>query len=369
MIIFTDTSYNNHNLCFPDSLQVSGHVEWQSPANIALIKYWGKHGRQLPMNPSFSFSLKNSLSQTGIEYKLSEDGFKYKFLFNGKRKPAFEPKLNSFFENILPIFPFLNQLELKIESLNTFPHSSGLASSASGISALALCLCSIEKKEFNKLKHPEDFYRKASFVARLGSGSAARSVYGGFVNWGKIDRELGSSDFFANKYPLQIDNIFSDLQDTIILIGSGEKKISSSKGHGLMENHDYADARYIQAKINYKEMVRALRTGNLIKFIEIVENEALSLHALMMSSRPGYFLIKPQTLEFIEKIRIFRKETNIPVCFTLDAGPNLHILYPAKNKKEVIMFISSELLDKNNDVSAIYDKIGTGPEQIKNSKP
>ncbi len=365
MIIFTDTSYNNPNLLFSDPGTVSGKVVWNSPANIALIKYWGKRGRQLPNNPSLSFTLKNSVSKTSINYQaVSNEGLTFDFRYNGEPKPEFEVKLNSFFENLIPVFPFLNQLELKIESSNTFPHSVGIASSASGISALALCLCGIEKTEFNRLKHPDDFYRKASFVARLGSGSASRSVYGGLVNWGRIDWEVGSSDYFANKYPLPVDEVFTGFQDSIIILSSEKKRISSTIGHTLMNNHAFADARYAQARANYTELSQALQSGDLMKFIDIVENEALSLHALMMSAKPGYFLLHPSTMLYIDKIRHFRKQTHIPVCFTLDAGPNIHLLYPARYKEEVKAFLLSEIIDENNAISVIYDEVGNGPNQI-----
>ncbi len=369
MMIFNDTSFDNLNLRFAENAKNGGEVGWESPSNIALIKYWGKHSRQLPMNPSLSFSLKNAVTRTSVEYETSEtSGINYKFFFEGKPKPKFEAKLNIFFENILPIFPFLAQIKLTINSSNTFPHSSGIASSASGMSALALCICSIEQKEFQGLKSSEDFFRKASFVARLGSGSAARSVYGGFVNWGKIDSDLYSSDYFANKYSQSTNKIFSDYKDAIILTNTESKKVSSTQGHGLMNNHPYAEARYKQARTNYLALCKALETGNMLDFAEIVENEALSLHSLMMSSKPGYFLIEPITLELLEKIRSFRKSTKIPVCFTLDAGPNIHLLYPAKSTSEVEKFISSEILIDNNKISVTFDETGSGPLLITNNR-
>jgi len=105
-------------------------------------------------------------------------------------------KISEFFISITSIFPFLLQLNFKIYSKNTFPHSAGIASSASGMSAIALCLCDIENQYFNSFATKEEFYKKASFVARLGSGSACRSIYGGIVTWGEAD--LGS-DLYGTK--------------------------------------------------------------------------------------------------------------------------------------------------------------------------
>lgn len=365
MIIFTDASYNNPNLRLPDQTNIQKTVSWQSPSNIALIKYWGKHGKQLPMNPSLSFSLKNAISQTSVEYKTSnEKGFSYEFYFDGVREPAFESKLNTFFINILPIFPFLEQLELKINSTNTFPHSSGIASSASGMSALALCLCSIERNEFGHLKHPDDFFRKASFVARLGSGSAARSVYGNLVNWGRVEWEGGSSDYFADPYSLPVHKVFNNFQDTIIIVSTDRKKVSSTSGHAAMTNHVYARSRFTQAQNNYLELTQALETGDLKLFSNVVEHEALSLHALMMSSQPGFFLLKPESLSIIEKIRTFREQTSTPVCFTLDAGPNVHVLCPASAKDKVSEFLENEILRKNKNLLLLNDEMGKGPKEI-----
>lgn len=364
MTIFNDTSYNNHNLLFDENKTLDGKVSWESPSNIALIKYWGKYKGQLPRNPSLSFSLKNSVSQTRVAYKtVSTKGFKYKFTLDGKPKPSFESKLNSFFETILPIFPFLEQLELKIDSANTFPHSSGIASSASGMSALALCICTIEQKEFGHLKHPDDFFRKASYVARLGSGSAARSVYGGWVNWGRVEWEGGSSDYFADPFSLPVHKVFNDFQDSILILASGAKKISSTNGHAAMEKHPYSQDRYTQARENYLELTQALESGELSQFIGVVEHEALSLHALMISSRPGYFLMKPESLAVIEKIRDYRELSKVPVCFTLDAGPNIHVLYPASAKDEVVKFIESEIVKENKDIQLLHDEVGKGPKK------
>ena len=123
-----------------DKSKLSGSTNWMSPSNIALIKYWGKKDLQTPINPSLSFTLKQCYTETSVSYKPSKSGFKYEFLFEGKSKPHFKKKLDKYFERIIPYLPFLNQLSIKIDSKNTFPHSSGIASSASAFSALSLCL-------------------------------------------------------------------------------------------------------------------------------------------------------------------------------------------------------------------------------------
>ncbi len=316
----------------------------RSPSNIALIKYWGKKGNQIPANPSLSFTLSKSYTETEIIYYPKKDkGISIEFLFEGKKNEHFEQKIKVYLEKIVPFFPFLNKLHLKINSKNSFPHSTGIASSASSMSALALCLCEIEKKHYDTLRTNEDFLQKASFIARLGSGSAARSVFSYAATWGEFVENPVSSDEYASPLLFELHPIFKNYHDAILIVSSKTKKVSSSAGHALMPKHPFAKARFNQAKNNLKLLLKALETGNQNVFIEIVENEALTLHALMMSSSPGYILMEPATLQIIEKIRQYRQKTGIKLCFTLDAGPNVHLLYTVNDSDKVEKFIEKEL--------------------------
>jgi diphosphomevalonate decarboxylase len=124
-------------------------ASWRSPSNIALVKYWGKHGKQLPGNPSISFTLDKCYSETSLaisEKDAKDKDIQLKFYFDKKENLAFRIKILSFFEDIAGDFPFLSRYALSIHSTNSFPHSSGIASSASAMSALALCLCDMEAK-------------------------------------------------------------------------------------------------------------------------------------------------------------------------------------------------------------------------------
>ena len=153
---------------------IQGEVSWKAPSNIALIKYWGKHGNQLPRNASFSFTLDTAYTETTIHYTAKQNDDKaiaIKFLFEGKEHPKFTEKIEQFLKSIVPFFPFLPHLSLTIHSHNSFPHSTGIASSASSMAALALCLTSIENELDGGLS-PALFFEKASKIARLGSGSA-----------------------------------------------------------------------------------------------------------------------------------------------------------------------------------------------------
>lgn len=347
-----------------NSIPTEGIVRWRSPSNIALIKYWGKHGKQLPNNPSLSMTLRNSFTETEVDFKVKkEKGLDIEFVFEGKPALDFEQRLVNFLSQQSNKYPFLKQISLIIKSSNTFPHSSGIASSASAFSALALCMLSIELISGKKRTH-NAFFQEASFLSRLGSGSACRSIYGGFVVWGKMHEYPAYSDDFAVQVQTDIHPIFSDYQDAILLVSEEKKKVGSTAGHALMEGHPYAEARYKQAKENCLEMHQVLKTGDLEHFVKIVENEALSLHGLMLSSNPGYLLIKPNTIEIIDHVRSFRLETKIPLSFTLDAGPNVHLLYPAQYKNEVKRLINDELLLFCTGKKWIDDSIGNGPANI-----
>ncbi|WP_157208696.1 diphosphomevalonate/mevalonate 3,5-bisphosphate decarboxylase family protein [Mariniflexile maritimum] len=355
----------------------SGKVSWESPSNIALIKYWGKKKDQIPENPSISFTLKNCKTITTVSFSKKETQayFSFEVFLDGEKKDDFKPKIETFFERVEVYLPFLRAYHFKIETENTFPHSSGIASSASGMSALALCLMSIEKQliEANNalgaVERPFNeayFNQKASFLARLGSGSACRSIEGDLIVWGKTKQIEGSSDLFGVKYPYKVHGNFKDFQDTILLVDKGEKQVSSTVGHNLMHNHPYAKNRFRQAHDNFETLKPILESGNLKAFIQLMESEALTLHAMMMTSMPYFILMKPNTLEIINKIWKFRQKTNLHIGFTLDAGANVHILYPKNETAKILEFIKNELVAHCQNGHYICDQIGFGARLIKN---
>lgn len=341
----------------------TGKVEWRSPSNIALVKYWGKHGRQLPSNPSISFTLSQAHTTTSVKYRKANLELKspqINFNFEGAEKPDFKDKIVKYLKSIQEELPLVSQLELDIESSNSFPHSSGIASSASSMSALALCLLEIEKKI--KAEDSLDL-EKASVLARLGSGSASRSVYGPIAIWGDTAVTSASSNDYAIPYTEDIDPVFHNFHDDILIISKNEKAVSSRAGHALMEDNPYALNRFEQAHRHLSEIVTAMQQGDLEKFGSIVEKEALTLHALMMASQPPYMLMEPNTIAAIKEIQQFRKEKNIPVYFTLDAGPNIHMLYPSEYADKTTE-LKAQLKNFCQDGLIIPDKVGNGPEKL-----
>ncbi len=340
---------------------------WSAPSNIALVKYWGKKDNQEPANPSLSFTLKNCKTITTLQVKRKDKttDFSFEFLFEGKPKPEFKPKIGLFLNRIAIYCPYLKNYHLIVDSTNTFPHSSGIASSASGMAALAMGIMSLEKALSPEME-ADFFYKKASFLARLGSGSACRSVKGKVVNWGFHKDISGSNDLFGKTLETNIHPVFEAYQDTILLVDKGEKQVSSSVGHNLMRQHPFAEQRFLQAHDNITSLLEVLKTGDLENFMAIVESEALTLHAMMMTSMPYFILMKPQTLEIINDVWNFRKTTQIPLCFTLDAGANVHLLYPKKHSDTIIQFIDNKLVGFCEKGHYICDEIGNGAIAITN---
>jgi diphosphomevalonate decarboxylase len=326
------------------------------PSNIALIKYWGKYTNQIPANPSISYTLNHCNTQTSMEF-LADEPFSVQTFLAGNEEVKFAEKIEKYFKNIEQYLPWILKGKYIIKTENTFPHSSGIASSASGFGAIASCLMSLDEIFSTDNHQPSTINQKASFLARLGSGSACRSLYNGLVVWGKTDEVEGSSDLFAVKYPdEEIHPIFKNFNDWVLLIHEGEKSVSSTVGHGLMNTNPYAERRFQEARENFVPLKEILKTGNLEKFITLVEHEALTLHAMMMMSEPAFILMKTGTLEVINKLWNFRKETGRPLFFTLDAGANVHLLFPENENAETIKnFIETELLQHTQKGGVVKD--------------
>lgn len=324
----------------------------RSPSNIAIVKYWGKHGTQLPNNPSISFTLSNCFTETKITYSENES-MSLEFYFEGKENPAFKAKIEKYLNENRRYFSFLNNLDLKIESYNSFPHSSGIASSASSMSALIMCLLEI------KYKDAKIDLREASYLSRLASGSAARSVYPTMTLWGKTPSLQESSDEYAIPIGEMINPVFKTYHDSILIVSSKEKSVSSRAGHSLMDNHPMAESRYATARKNTEDLLTILKQGDLEGFIRITESEANQLHDLMSTSTPSYTLKEPNTIRIIDEILNFRKNTGLPVCYTLDAGPNVHLLYPDSCSKEVHTFIEENLKNYCFDNKYIDDIVSS----------
>lgn len=352
------------------STREKGVAQWYSPSNIAIVKYWGKKGRQRPQNASVSFTLSRSQTHTQIEYSPRLKGEKVlrSFHFEGQGGEGFKERVQAYLESMTEIeFPWLQKYSLALTTQNTFPHSCGLASSASAFSALALCLCEIDQR----LKEPQtspdffnrenrEFWRGASRIAREGSGSACRSLFAPMSLWGKCEGVDFSQDEFAE--PLKnIHPSFLRLRNVICLVDKKNKSISSRMGHKLMDDCPFSPIRYKTANERVIKLMDILRSGDLWAFIQLAEEEAMALHGMMMLSPVSYLILKPNSLHIMEKIRDFRRQTHIPVGFTVDAGPNIHLIYfdCEGDRGRIRRFLLEEITPLTEGL--IEDELGTGP--------
>ena len=340
-----------------------GKVGWRCPSNIAIVKYWGKHGRQLPKNASLSLTLTNAHTDTYITYSENKvAGLTLSFLFEGEQNEPFEKKIKNFLDSVVEFYPILNSLHLKISSSNSFPHSSGIASSASAMAAIAMCICEIDQI-ISGNENKELDLKKVSYLARLGSGSASRSVVPLLGAWGEHDEINKSSDLFAVEID-DVHDVFKSFHDDILIVSAAEKSVSSTAGHALMNGNVYSEARYQQANNRITQLKAILKAGDVDAFGTLAEDEAMTLHALMMCSDPSYVLLEPGTLDMIREIRAFRQRTGTPIYFTLDAGPNIHLLYPNHVSLEAEEFVNQILLPFTASGRIIKDKVGNGPQKL-----
>jgi diphosphomevalonate decarboxylase len=331
----------------------SFHTRVRAPANIALVKYWGKKGHQLPANPSLSLTLKTCATITDMAAHPAAQP-NVELYFEDTRHPEFEAKTREHILALSQLHPELALWHYQIRTLNTFPHSSGIASSASSQAALALALSQLLAHVGKPLSVAD-----TGSMARLGSGSACRSLVDHWAVWGASPLVPGSADTHAVE--ITPHAAFSNARDTVLVVSSRQKEVSSRAGHKQMAEHPFKEARYIQAERNFRCVWDGLQRGDWVTVGEAMEDEALTLHALMMSQSPGYLLLEPGSLEIIRLVRLFRRESGLPLYFTIDAGPNIHLIYPAEAHEKIDPFIRHELLPfTEGGQGAIWDGVGEG---------
>ncbi len=290
-----------------------------SPANIAFIKYWGKKDPKLniPFNDSISMNLSGCSTKTVVEY---DPTFRNDLVIvNGTEvKDDKRKRVVDFLDIIRKMAG--KKWFAKVVSDNNFPSDAGIASSASAFSALALA-----GSRAIGLELPP---RKLSILARLGSGSACRSVFDGFSIWKK-----GSGNNSSYAVAFAKPN-FWNLVDIVAVVDAGTKKASSTEGHEAATTSPYFKTRLNELKKRIPALKKAFLARDFGKFGELVEEEAISLHVAAMTSRPPIFYWNKGTLEVMETVFGLR-ERGIPAYFTMDAGPNVHIICLDEDSKRV----------------------------------
>lgn len=289
-------------------------------SNIALIKYWGNWNK---VSPELNIPLNDSVSMT--KYGLSENTHlqthtTIKFSKDFKENEAL---LNNNFlkgrdmERILKIINPLKKFKkidykFKMMSFNDFPTQAGLASSAAGFAALTIAAAKALNLDLTK--------EKLSTVARLGSGSAARSIHGGFVYWHRgISHETSFAEQICGPYDFDINAI-------IVLIDEGRKDVTSDLGHELAKTSIFNTIRAKKSHEQADEIKSAILDDDFKKVGTIAEKNCIYMHTVMMTSDPALFYWSPHTLRVIKNILYIRKSENLDCYFTIDAGPNVHCL-------------------------------------------
>ncbi len=287
-----------------------------APANIALCKYWGKRNAELnlPVNSSLSISLGTLGTRTIIQFAKNAD----RIFLNGKSAPnAFAARLSAYLDLFREEGTFF-----EVRTKNNISTAAGLASSASGFAALVKALDQLMGWEFNA--------RELSMLARVGSGSASRSIYDGFAIWHAGQRADGM-DSFAEP----LDGAWSGLRIGVLEVSKVRKKVGSTEGmNRTRETSELYEAWPKQAQCDYDELRTAIAAKDFPMFGKTAENNALSMHATMMAAWPPLCYWKPQSVSLMQKVWVAR-EKGMELYFTMDAGPNLKLLFLKENQAAV----------------------------------
>jgi diphosphomevalonate decarboxylase len=278
--------------------------------NIAFIKYWGNRDQslRLPENGSISMNLEELTTRTQVTF---DPGLPSDILdLNGNRQTG------TVFNRVVSHMNLLRGLRgiatrAYIKSENNFPEGTGIASSASAFAALTVAAV-----RALGIALPE---RDLSRLARRGSGSACRSIPGGFVEW-----YPGSSDVDSYAVPIAKSDYWN-LVDCIAILNRKQKATGSTEGHALAKTSPLQSARVLDAPRRLERCRDAIQTRDFDLFAETIEQDCLLMHAVMLTSLPALVYWQPATLELIQAVKSWRK-SGIPVAFTIDAGPNVHVI-------------------------------------------
>lgn len=293
--------------------------------NIALIKYWGNRNHQLslPYNSSISMTLDGMHTVTSVEFSKS---FKNEVIINGIQAKSEEQQ--RVIDHITLIKKKLNidvLLNAKVVSNNNFPKRAGIASSASAFAALTIAAVKALEKELTS--------QELSILARLGSGSASRSIFGGFVEWEKGEAEDGSDSYST---VLAEKEHWPELTMIVTIVNPQEKKIGSRDGmqHTVRSSSFYSAWR-ATIEQDLQQSRNAIYTKNFTELGTVVENNAFKMHSLMHTSIPPLIYWEPETIRMIKQVLNLRQE-GIECYITMDAGPQVKILCLQKNVETIL---------------------------------
>ena len=321
--------------------------------NIAFIKYWGARDVDLglPLHPSLSMTLSRCTSRCTLE-PIAGERDEVRLVADGSAGAAPE-------RFAAPVRRHLETMRraagrgdrFRVTAENDFPAASGLASSASGFAALTLAAA-------HALGLEEDPARLSDLARRSGSGSAARSLFGGYVEWPVAPgatRTGATSVGPASAGPVAPAEHW-DLRDVIGIVDPSPKAVSSREGHRRSATSPYMEERLRRLPERFRVARDAVLARDLDRLGPILEEEAVDLHLIAMSSRPPIFYWRPGTVEVLEAVHALRAE-GVPAWSTLDAGPNVHVICPPGSEAPVVERLASLPLVRD----VIRDRVGPGP--------
>ncbi len=284
-----------------------------APANIAFIKYWGRKDAKLrlPYNASISMNLSACTTTTTVEFS---SNFEKDIVSEGFD----EKRIIVHIDRIRNIAKKLDRA--KITTKNSFPKSAGIASSASGFAALTVAAASALGLKLSK--------KELSGFARLGSGSACRSIPDGFVKW--------DGEFAYSLYPPE----HWDIRDIIVIVDSTNKKVSSSEGHDNVRSSPFFEKRLQDLPGRIARLEKALKDKDFREFGKVIEEECLDMHHVMQTQNPPLFYWNDKTKEVMNAVKTWRK-MGLSLYFTIDAGPNVHLICEGKDEKKVFNALQS----------------------------
>lgn len=325
-----------------------------APANIAFIKYWGARDldQGVPMNPSISMTLDQCVTLCTAEIL---DGEKDEVWLSepsgsfGTPDPEFARRVVEHLDRIRKWAG--SEACFRVATRNTFPVAAGLASSASGFAALTLAAAGALGKGSTSI---EELSRLAR---RSGSGSAARSVFGGYVEW-PAETADGKEISEDHNHAAQLAEASHwELRDVIAVVEIGPKTVSSREGHQRAHTSPYYPKRLELITGRLERVRRAIEEADLSLLGPVLEEEAIDLHLIAMSSHPPIFYWSPGTVDVLRAVRELRQE-GLAAWATMDAGANVHVICDADSEDDVV--------DRLESVSAvgfvIRDGVGDGPE-------
>jgi diphosphomevalonate decarboxylase len=289
-----------------------------APSNIAFIKYWGKKDEnlRLPENGSISMNLSNLLTTTTVSFiqELERDDV----IINGQRDEKKTARVSLHLDRVRKLADI--GLKAKVVSENNFPTGTGLSSSASGFAALTLAATAAAGLPLSE--------KELSLLARCGSGSACRSIPDGFTEW--LDGDTNETSYAVSLYKPD----YWDIVDVVAVVNVGPKDIPTSEGQKFAKSSPFFSVRLSKIHDKIITMKQYLQQKDFQLFGELVESEALELHAIMLTSTPSLIYWLPGTLTVMKHVQQWRRD-GLQVYFTVNTGQDVHLICQKKDAKKV----------------------------------